>query len=324
MLVLSTLALSDPDTAEATAAHEFFHGVQAAAATYSFGEVDFWYWEATATWITSQVFPDNQVWPSLLFGQAFAPEQSINGYFYGQGDLLEYHPYGAFVFVTWLEEALGTDGVRATWLEAPVGGDPIAQIEAQLLEADGLPLADAFFAFAARNAVWDYDAGELFAASIEASGGWEHPWSRRPAGTVKIGENAPTGEGIHTLGAHYWQLERNGTLTFSADAGPSWRAWVAGSKDGTPVYLELRADQPRAVDGVDTWDEAWVVVAAVDGTEDDGVVGAYTLTLTEAGDTGDSGMDSDTGAAADCGCQGGPAPLWLAWLTPLAWLRRRR
>lgn len=314
MLVLSTLTVADQEYARAVAAHEFFHGVQAAYGTYAFGEVDFWYWEATATWITSAVFPANTRYPELLFGQAFQPEQSINGYFYGDEGVLAYHPYGAFIFVTWLTEiAAGPALVRRSWAEAPQGGDPILQIEGLLDEA-GWTLADGFSDFARRNATWDYADGALYADSIEASGGWSASTSTRPVGVLD-GETdgwlTPSGPLPHTLGASYWQvaaLPDGAQIRIEADAGPRWTAWLAG-RDG-----DAHASLPVATDGSLTdlsaaqgWTDPWLVIAAVDGTTDTGEVGSYRLEITgqpQAPDTDDSGTPATpekTGEAGGCG-----------------------
>lgn len=365
MLVVSTIALADPGLAEATAAHEFFHGVQAAAATYAFTEADFWYGEATATWITSQVFPDNTAYASLLFGQAFRPEQSIHAYL-ADGDAIDvFHAYGAFVFVVWLEEqAFGADGVRRSWVDAPAGGDPLDVI-AGMLPDHGWTLQRALADFAARNATWDYDDRTVYVASIETSGGWDAPGSRRPVAALAPGDwTSPPAEaeGIHTLGAHYWTVPTDAParVSFEGDPGPTWTVTLAGLRDGEPLRRPL-TDAPVTVDDLDTWDEAWLVVAGASGRDPEPVIGDYRVRLeiveeapedtdapgdtdapedTDAPDDTDDVVDTDApwtdpggsvgeealGEAGGCGgcVSTGAAGGWLAWVGLLVgWGRRR-
>lgn len=344
MLVLSTLTIQDHEYAQAVAAHEFFHGVQAAFATYAFSETDFWYWEATATWVTSQVFPGNPHYASLLFGQAFAPARSINGYYYGSGGVLEFQPYGAFLFATWLTQVVDADLVRQSWDEAVWAADPIVVLD-QLLQEHGWTAESAFFDFARRNAAWDYLDGEIYAASIETSGGWESPDSLRPTSDIVGGTDGWQESGPdlpHTLGANYWRLSglpEELKLRIEPDAGPTWAAWLAGRDGaGDPIDIALVVDGTwNEVNGAHDWAEAWLVIAAVAGLTDNGEVGGVRFELVEAEPAVGPTMDTAAEAPLDeiapasdaqpmgCGCEPTPhAPAGGVALGLVVGLLRRR
>jgi hypothetical protein len=99
-------------SAEVTAAHEFFHAIQFG---YDFGE-DPWLLEATATWMEERVFDginDNRQF--LPASQVAAPEKPLDFFnsFLGGGE-----QYGNWVFFEFLSKKFGNNVVQQIWNKA--------------------------------------------------------------------------------------------------------------------------------------------------------------------------------------------------------------
>jgi hypothetical protein len=93
-----------------TAAHEFFHAVQAG---YDYWE-DLWITEATATWIEDEVYDainDNRQY--LATSPLRRPGVALD---IGRG----FHQYGAWIYFRFLSERFGRDIVRTIWNRARV------------------------------------------------------------------------------------------------------------------------------------------------------------------------------------------------------------
>lgn len=171
MIVLSRDSLNAGESGHLTAAHELYHAVQWGLGTYDYGDsaVGAWYWEATASWIEVEVFPDNPEYAVFLGAYALLPHLPVDFFDYPDtGALEEYHQYGAMIFPRYLAEFEGDASViRDTWV-APAGGtrDPLDAIDAVLADR-GSSLGEAFAAYAARNATWDYAHQDAYLDSVE-------------------------------------------------------------------------------------------------------------------------------------------------------------
>lgn len=172
MIVLSLSTVEDTDYGVTTVAHEFYHAVQYATGTYQYEDEGAWFWEATASWIEVEVYPDNPGYVAFLFGYALIPHLELNFFDYPDtGALQEYHQYGAFIFPRYLAEFVGDWRiVRNAWVEPQVAGnDPLAALEAEI-EDLGVGLDEAFMDFAARNVTWDYEHGDWYEYYVDAYG----------------------------------------------------------------------------------------------------------------------------------------------------------
>lgn len=171
MIVLSRDSLNAGETGHLTAAHELYHAVQWGLGTYDYGDsaVGAWYWEATASWIEVEVFPDNPDYAVFLGAYALLPHLPVDFFDYPDtGALEEYHQYGAMILPRYLAEfEADASMIRDTWVE-PAGGtrDPLVAIDAALA-AQGTDLGVAFSAYAARNATWDYVHQDAYLDSVE-------------------------------------------------------------------------------------------------------------------------------------------------------------
>ena len=98
------------DSAEVTAAHEFFHAIQFG---YDYGE-DVWLLEATATWMEERVFDDvNDNRQYLPAGQLVDPLTPLDYFTSGESQA-----YGNWVFFEFLSKSFGNGVVKQIWNKA--------------------------------------------------------------------------------------------------------------------------------------------------------------------------------------------------------------
>jgi len=95
------------------ACHELHHAIQ-----YSYGFAhEFWWWEATATWVEDLVYPHANDWANALYMFAQTPHLGMNASAGGSNDQqLFWHTYGMGVWGMFLDQHVGGNAlVRATW-----------------------------------------------------------------------------------------------------------------------------------------------------------------------------------------------------------------
>jgi hypothetical protein len=155
------------------AVHEFYHALQDAAESpyqYDSSSPGAWYWEATANWIETELYPGNWNVAYFIVGYAFMPQLPIHYFNYPDtGSWDEYHQYGAFIFPYYMTHG-PTDAltIRRSWLEA-TSSDPLRTLDAVLQDRGHGSIDQAFFDFAAANATWDYPgagAQDLFSDTV--------------------------------------------------------------------------------------------------------------------------------------------------------------
>ena len=106
---MAEFPLAPMQSAEVTAAHEFFHAIQFA---YDYGE-DAWLLEATATWMEERVFDDvNDNRQYLPAGQVGPPYVPLD-YFNPSGE-----QYGNWTFFEFLSKNFGNGVVKPIWNKA--------------------------------------------------------------------------------------------------------------------------------------------------------------------------------------------------------------
>jgi MYXO-CTERM domain-containing protein len=347
-IVIARSSLYYPEYVEAAAVHELYHAMQDETASYSYDGADAWYWEATAEWASGEVLPENPSYLQFLYGFAYNTQLSVEFFDYpDEGLLTEYHQYGAFVFPRYVSEhALDAGAVVRTWT-APAADTPLGSLRAEL-QAAGLPLADAFADFAARNALWDYADGSLYADNVDYADtfwpGEEHVIADvGPAGTNAAWSPDPAdlprqwGYNVIEVRAGRGGSDLRVSLdpTGSAGSDADWRvslAWGDGADVATVAPLTV-------VDGVATGEvlpdgTVWVVVAAVPDEARSDETFAYTLTVTpnepatpEDELPGDGVADDGGEEPGGCGCSaggGGGVPGLAALVVAGVVARRRR
>lgn len=319
MIVVSASILKNHEWSAVTAAHELFHALQDAAATYAYTGQGAWYWEAGASWVETEVYPAHEDAAVFLFGTAFLPELPINFFQYPDGTTEGYHQYGAFIFLRDLtEHVTDREIVRRSWVEAPSGGDPMVVLD-ELLAEEGLNVREVYFDYAARSATFDYEHEDRYEAAVERYGGWSSPSSHRPSGEIGALSDAwhePAEHLPRTFGTNYWTLDVDGPveIAFEGDEGPDWAVVIAtqtgDQHDRVPIVLDDGAGS-IVLDGLDA-DEAWIVVAAADGTVDEGDAWSYRLRVDAADvpepDTDDGDTDVELRGRVACGCVAGGVP----------------
>ncbi len=331
LVVLNRSVIGDPEGWRVVIAHEFFHGVQDGAQTYTYSDPAAWYFEATATWAAGQLYPEDPEYADYIYGYALFPHLPIDYFEYPvYGEPLELHQYGAFVFPQHLSENVSGAGlIRDSWVLA-AGEDPLEELGALLAE-DGLELAAVYAEFAARNATWDYAYGDLYE---EAFSWWEgYSASMRLAGDHSGGsggwrevslEAAPRAWGSNLVRVA-WDGSEEALVGVALDEVGS-----AGSAAGWSVTLVIEGEEvgyrsieltgEELVDGLGGAEVLWLAVSvAAERVEGEAFGWSYRLDPVESGDTG------ERVEGKGCGCQsGGGGGWWFLGLGMLGWRRSRR
>jgi hypothetical protein len=142
------------DNLRVTAAHEFFHAVQAA---YDWGE-DPWFMEGTAVWVEDEVYDSiNDNLQYLRFNSPLSePEKPLDYFSPGREPDRYYSPYGSWVFWRFLGELTGSRTaenpavIREIW-QAAVGRRYSLAAVAKVLPSYDLGVADALQLFGVVN-----------------------------------------------------------------------------------------------------------------------------------------------------------------------------
>jgi hypothetical protein len=314
------MVVVDPATlaegfASGTTAHEFYHAIQHATGSYQDDPDAGWWWEATAMWMEGEVWPDDTDEATFLFGYALAPHLPLwYDEAFEDGNLAEYHPYGAFVFARYLADVAGDPSlVTATWT------DPAGATTPQAALAARVDLWAIFADFTAHDAWWDYPDRAVYEADVERYRGTflSDPDYRAPVrfGGRGVAEDAIAGSG--------WMVVEQ-----LAAAGHIWQ-WTL---EGEDLVATLVADTPDGLVYVPFADGSVTRTAAAGEGATRVVVAAATaepgpfevvLSVEEVEDTG----AADTGKVQEpqaCGCAGGGRASGAGWVAAVVLLVRRR
>lgn len=361
-IVVSQDTLSIRDYRESTAAHEFYHALQYTADTYAYDGDSAWFWEATASWVSGEVFPDNETYASFLAGYAFHPEWPVEFFdYFDTGAFSEYHQYGAFIFPRYLSEHVRDwTLLRDAWVEAP-GGSPLESIDLLLQAGEGIRVADIYPSFAARNANWDYRDRQIYVDLLDVWGQYYPDEDHRVVDTLDSGgdpdwrtpdeDNIPQNWGYNLI---LLEEPRNGSLFVEFESKNSrsveWGVVVVQANDDESEYTPVPIDpdsQTGAIEipEVGTEDNLFLVVTPMEGSDRSGVEYRYRMWIGEPQE--DSGVPDDSGLADDdtegpsdplvgadptaagCGCEvptagGGPVSAGWACVMAVVLLARTR
>jgi len=347
MIVLSETTVQNiDDYGKTTTVHEFFHAIQEitdAPYGYGSGVPGSWYYEATASWIEVEVFPDEESYADFLFGFSFFPHLSVNYFDYpdGSAGLEEYHQYGAFIFIRYLAEHVGGwEIIRLSWVEAD-HEDPLEVLDGILRQDFDTVLRNAFFDFASRNVAWDYEDGDLYSQVHEQYADGYPNDDQRIAASHTVSTDGWVDAPEETLP---WRLGTNYIRLFPQDQGPdlhvqfegdptgewasnaAWNVQAVLLREGEDAeYWEIELDDRAA----DAWiensasaDEVWLVVSVSTGEEIPGEQFAYRYAL-EPGETETD--DNGENIATVCACTTTrPLTGWVLLLSGAVLLGRRR
>jgi hypothetical protein len=344
MIVMSQGVFDDPvDYGQTVVAHEFYHAVQHAEQAYTSSEDTWWWAEATAMWVESQVYPESHGYFSFLYGYAFVPHRQLNSYTYpSEGRLEEFHQYGASIWPVYLSE-VATDWtvVRDSWTLAGPGDDPIV-ILAELLGED---IEDEFANFAAHNATWDYEHGpemvefldtisetSWFGSDdhrvIETSGSGTE-WSEPPVDTLpeRFGYNVIR---LNRPGAGALNVAFRGDAEGVDGSAATWRVRVVAEQWGSVDYhtvqvLDVTGEATIELKGTERAVYLVVTVTSPAWNEGETFDYRYQFDVIAAPGQGDDGggreltqLDGDE-PRKGCGCtvSESPSGVWLLFLVGL-------
>ena len=159
------------DLMQVTTAHEFFHAIQMGIGAYdaAAGSTGYWYWEATADWMSLQIWPDSPVARDYLPFYLMAPHVGIESVEFPDAEEfspLQLHHYGASLLPVYLSDHVADRAmVLDSWTTAGPTDEPLAVLGGLLAERD-LDIGEVFADFAAKNAVLDYPDRALIEDSM--------------------------------------------------------------------------------------------------------------------------------------------------------------
>ncbi len=286
MIAVDRDLLYDHAFMASTCAHELYHALQHASGSYGTSSSVSWYWEATATWVETEVYPDETDGVFALFAFAVMPYLAVN-FSSAQTSVEQYYPYGAFIFARYLSEKIGGwEIIRDSWTDPGSRSDPLDALD-DALAGWGLELGPVIADMYAHNATWDYEHGEEYLELIEDYLGWVSDdrladtfGSPGTGGFVRVDlEVLP-----ERYGANMIRLDgaAGGTITadVSGDAEGSsgstatWHGRLVLDRGDTITYTPIPFDGTRGVISVEAPDDveaAYLVVmpesSRYDGSE---------------------------------------------------------
>ncbi|MFZ5476647.1 MAG: hypothetical protein ACOZNI_07715 [Myxococcota bacterium] len=307
---------------ETMAAHEFNHTLQFG---YSYAP-EFWWWEATATYIEEVVYPNYDWWADYVTGYADNPHIAMAASSQEDYDVFM-HMYGMAIWGFYLAEYHGgQETVRATWEEARGGYEEYGA--ADMAEDLGLDLDTVYVDFITRNAAMEYADHRKFPDVDEVARIDELPASGEAERSTK-----PEGYGQNYIRIEAGAGEGDLVVTFEGDADVDWAVvlaeisneavlrseWVRVEGGAGEITLEDIGEEdvmlivsPLA-DGENKRDYSWT--AEVKAAEEP---------VADEDPAGDPSGDEKVSLGGACGCaSGGGAPMGLALLAAMA-VRRRR
>jgi len=327
------------------AAHEFNHASQ-----FSYGYAhEFWWWEATATWMEEYVYPSSNDWSNYVWAYGEMPEVGLNASAGNSNDQwLFYHTYAMAIFAFYLDwNHGGHDAVLDTWKEARTNAFSTRGYDywmPDVINDTGLDWDEVWTGFLAAVSVMDFDQRGSFPRTPLLD-----TITALPAEGSDDGRSTP-----QSLGANYIRFDEGsvpaGTeieVTVQGVEGPVWYGvLVRGSQsreevvridfdenglgtarivmDGeSPVTLAVSPMDEQAQGysyrwtNADTYAYTWSAVPVV--PDDGGDTGAPVADDTDAAD------DEKGGLFAGCASVGAAPGGALALLAlGLVGLRRRR
>jgi MYXO-CTERM domain-containing protein len=218
-------------------AHEFNHASQ-----FSYGSgIEFWYWEATATYMQEYVYPTHNAWVYYVNGYSQQPWLQMSES--NQADYgLFLHMYGMSIWNFWIDENYGgLPTIQAMWAWSQAHGGNYDLTQSDLLTGVGQDFPEIYKGFTAANTVMTYAEQSAYpAVSL-----------RRDIDEVPAhGSSDQTAPG--SFGQNYIRFnlpkpdadQPDLDFTFTGDAPANWLVQIVGT--GTS---ELKTTVEMTVDG---------------------------------------------------------------------------
>ena len=169
MIVLGEYVLNKWEETQSTIPHEFFHAIQHSLDVYRNDPRSKWYWEATATWMETQHFPEDPMAGVFLFGFLFHPHLPINYYEpVQQGNSTEYYTYGASLFPIISQKKLEMNiGYESLGWNLHLQ-KPLNYLTNRIQEEHNM--ADVIFDFSSRSLSYDIGNASIYEEKVEVRG----------------------------------------------------------------------------------------------------------------------------------------------------------
>ena len=258
MVVLGSYVTDSWSIGQTTVPHEFFHAVQHRSGQFTQFQ-DRWYWEASATWVEQEVLAAHPSHADFLFGYALRPYLPL-AYFelFSGGNIEEYHPYGAFIFLQYLTDFhVENDSVVLSWIEEGVAESvrPLDWWNAHISNVQ-LNLGELLSDMSAHNVHWEYPNQLIYQTKVDAYVGEDPSLDQRWAGELTLDS------GSHTVpprlrpgayGYNYWafdfdvaseddssaEIYFDGTTVGDHFNAVIWRLQLVRQIDGETAYRSL-------------------------------------------------------------------------------------
>ncbi|GDX79362.1 hypothetical protein LBMAG42_11730 [Deltaproteobacteria bacterium] len=284
----------DPKWGATMAAHEFNHAIQFG---YSYAP-EFWWWEATATWVEDYVFPDTNDWSDYVWGYSANPYIAFAASDQQDQEIF-WHMYGMAIWAFYLDDYQGGhDTVQQTWEDARSDRGQYSRSAEDMVDDLGLDWLTLYNDFVARNTVMEYKQQSYFPAvdvhdtvkSLPDDGGSGNSDTPQGYGQNYVKFNEGMGEGdlvLHFAGSDKteWSVQLVETSKYAVT-----RVVTAKTEDGAAdVTLTGYGKQ-----------DVYLVVSPLTERDDDFDY-EWTAELIEVEEPEDTGTPSidDTGAGGD-------------------------
>lgn len=328
-IVAGTGSFSSGNWYQDMAVHEFNHASQFA---YGYAH-EFWFWEATATYIQDDVYPTHEWWSTYVTGYTDNPWLALNAESQSDYETF-YHMYGMCIWLFYLDEYVGgEDFARQLWESGAAQGGYYNINPKEAVEDAGYDFTEVYKGFITANTVMAYSQGDVMPSidihddvdSLPASGE-----SNRNDEPEKWGQNYIRIDGeLATDDAPDLRVVFAGE-----DPEAEWMAVVVGAGRS---QLDAIIDVPLAdgagevtVADFGQYKELWLVVSPMANGD-----GNYTYTLEavpasaplDTGDTGTNAAEGDDerkGGVCGCDASSGAIAGLLPLLLGAGVMRRRR
>lgn len=204
----------------ATVAHEFNHNIQFG---YDFGDASGWYYEATAVWMETQVFPDSQDATPYNYALFQSADMCVGST--PEDEALGLRIYAEWLLIDSIAQDHGADSIKRLWeFVALEEGMPVFY---SFLDELGVTAVDTIERMAVRNLIYGYDLGAEFTDRVRVE--------RVVNGA---GDVTPRQNGVQELGVDYVWLRSQGVYTISVNQ-PNLNLLVVGvdqPRDQATVY----------------------------------------------------------------------------------------
>jgi len=212
-IVAQSGSWADASWADTMAAHEFNHALQFG---YGFAH-EFWWWEATATYVEDSVYPASNWWAYYVGGYTQSPQLAMNASDQQDQEIF-WHMYGMALWAFYLDAYHGgLETVRGTWENAADERGTYVYGQWDALGEAGIDFEDAYIDFTLRNAAMDYPDHRILPEIDTLT-----TVRSLPAGDTVTGTSRPQGYGQNYLAVNAGLGEGDLVLDFASAEGVRW------------------------------------------------------------------------------------------------------